>query len=144
MEELRAESERLLESIEGAMARVMADKKRTDTALAKATAALEEAEDMNYDLEQRVGKLERVGKVQSLSMLRQMLVYINEINAAKQEGEARRRQEVGELEARLRREVALQARQAQLARDRLHELETMRESMQVRLCCLVWAGATAR
>jgi len=80
MEELQSESERLLESIEAAMARVMADKKNTDAALAKTRVALEEAEDMNYDLEQRAKKLERTAKLQSMQLLRQMLVYINEIN----------------------------------------------------------------
>ena len=38
--------------------------------------------------------------------------------------------EIQDIETRLRREVALQARQAQLARNRMHELESMREAMQ--------------
>lgn len=65
-----------------------------------------------------------------MCMLRQMLVYINEVNRAKEAAKAEAEVEKRELEARLRREVALQARQAQLARDRLHELESMREDMQ--------------
>ena len=130
MEELRSESERLLESIEGAMARVMADKKATDAQLARTKSALEEAEDTVYDLETQVQRLTNSGKLQSVALLRQMLVYVNEIHKAKAGAEAAGKQAVADVEARLRREVALQARQAQLARDRMHQLESMREAMQ--------------